>query len=102
MSERGTLLVPDLKPEIATSIEFGTDLGFFDHRLRFEGTYFKVENRNQIISGVPDASSSGYDRSNLNLGLTQSKGWEFTVGGVPIKNKDWVCKVSLLCSQHKG
>ena len=87
--EAGTLLAPDLKPELATSKEIGLDLGFFENRLRFEGTYFIVDNKNQIISNVPDAYSSGYSASNLNLGLVQSKGWEFTVGTVPIKTKDW-------------
>ena len=31
----GTLLIPDLKPEIVTSFEFGGDLSFFNDQLRF-------------------------------------------------------------------
>jgi hypothetical protein len=93
--ESGTLLTPNLIPESAISMEFGTDLGFFNHRLRFEGTYFVEDNKNQIIRNVPDASSSGYGNSNLNMGLTQSKGWEFTIGGVPVKNNDWIWDVSV-------
>ena len=95
MGEAGTLLVPNLKPELATSIEFGTDLGFFQNRVRFEGTYFVVDNVNQIISNVPDAWSSGYRASNLNIGLTQSVGWEFTLGGVPVRNREWMWDLSV-------
>jgi hypothetical protein len=95
MGESGTLLVPDLKPELATSMEGGVDLGFFDQRLRFEGTYFIVDNQNQIIQNVPDAASSGYGASNINMGLVRSKGWEFTLGVVPVKNRDWTLDISV-------
>jgi hypothetical protein len=95
LGEAGTLLVPDLKPELATSMEFGTDLGFFGQRLRFEGTYFIVDNQNQIIRNVPDPFSSGYSASNINMGLVQSKGWEFTLGVTPIKNKELIWDVDI-------
>ena len=93
--ESGTMLTPDLKPELATSMEFGTDLGFFGHRLKFEGTYFVLDSKNQIIRNVSDASSSGYGNSNINMGLTQSKGWEFTIGGVPVNNNNWTWEVGI-------
>ena len=95
MGESGTLLVPDLKPELATSKEIGMDLGFFDHRLRFEGTYFIVDNKNQIIRNVPDATSSGYNASNINMGLVQSRGWEFSIGMVPVKTNDWTLDINV-------
>src|SRR5690606_16453284 len=44
-----TLLSPNLKPEIATSYEAGIDLNMYGNRLRFEGTYYQVENKNQIL-----------------------------------------------------
>ncbi|RQP15321.1 MAG: SusC/RagA family TonB-linked outer membrane protein, partial [Parapedobacter sp.] len=50
---------PILKPEIATSYEGGIDLNLFKNRLRFEGTYFYVENKNQILN-VNVSPSSGY------------------------------------------
>src|SRR5699024_9011509 len=36
----GSLLNSNLKPEIATSYEFGVDLGFLDNRFRLEATYY--------------------------------------------------------------
>src|SRR5690606_13509723 len=59
LSTSGTLLLPDLKPEIQTSWEIGADLALYDNRIRFEGTYYEAENKNQILNiGLPP--SSGY------------------------------------------
>lgn len=82
-----TLLNSQLKPEIATSTEFGVDLGFFENRLRFEGTYYYVENKNQIL-GITTPSSSGFNSKLINAGLLASKGWEINLGGSPIRDKN--------------
>ncbi|MEZ4904981.1 MAG: SusC/RagA family TonB-linked outer membrane protein [Spirosomataceae bacterium] len=82
-----TLLNAQLKPEIATSTELGVDLGFFDNRLRFEGTYYYVENKNQIL-GITTPSSSGFNSKLINAGLLASKGWEINLGGTPIRDKN--------------
>ncbi len=81
-----TLLNPQLKPEIATSSEGGIDLNLFSNRLRFEGTYYYVENQNQILS-VNTPVSSGYTSKLINAGLLASKGWELGLSGSPIKNE---------------
>ncbi len=80
----GTLLNPQLKPEIATSIEGGIDLNMFLNRLRFEGTYYNVENKNQILS-VTTPMSSGFGSKLINAGLLASRGWEVALSGTPIK-----------------
>lgn len=81
----GTLLNPNLKPEINTSQELGLDFNLWDNRVRFEGTYFYQKNENQILS-VPSPASSGYSQKQVNAGLISSKGWEIQIGGTPIKN----------------
>ena len=85
LSKSGTILTPNLRPEEATSWEGGIDLSFFQNRLRFEGTYYEVENRNQIIRNIPIAASSGFDRININAGLISSRGWELGLGFTPIR-----------------
>ncbi len=85
LSKSGTILTPNLRPEEATSWEGGIDLSFFQNRLRFEGTYYEVENRNQIIRNIPIAASSGFDRININAGLISSRGWELGLGFTPIQ-----------------
>jgi TonB-linked SusC/RagA family outer membrane protein len=88
LSTPGTLLIPDLKPEIVTSYEVGTDISLFNNLLRFTATYYEVDNRNQILS-TKLPPSSGYSLKNINAGLLVSKGVELTMGMTPIKSKDW-------------
>jgi TonB-linked SusC/RagA family outer membrane protein len=90
----GQILTPNLKPELATSTEFGADVGLFQNRLRFEGTYYQVSNRNQILRNIPVASSTGYDAVNINAGLIESKGWEFLIGGTPLRSGNWAWDIS--------
>lgn len=82
----GTLLNPNLKPEINTSREFGLDLNLFNNRLRFEGTYFYQENSNQILN-IQSPASSGFSAKQINAGVISSRGWEFMISGTPIKSK---------------
>jgi TonB-linked SusC/RagA family outer membrane protein len=79
---------PDLKPEMATSIEVGLDFNMFDNRLRLDMTYYTVDNENQIIN-IPSTASSGFTGKLINAGLLRSKGWEVSLGGTPIVNDDW-------------
>ncbi|MCK5207758.1 MAG: TonB-dependent receptor, partial [Cyclobacteriaceae bacterium] len=88
LTKSSGLLAPNLKPEIATSLEFGIDMKMFSHRLRFEGTYYTVDNVNQIL-GIPLAASSGFSGVQINAGLLQSEGWEILLGGTPIRTNDW-------------
>lgn len=94
LGKPGSLLNPSLLPEEATSYEIGLDFKGFDNRLRFEGTYYKEDNRNQIL-GVPLAGSTGFGSIKVNAGLLQSKGWEFGVGYTAIKTNDWTWDLDL-------
>ena len=94
LGKPGSLLNPNLLPEEATSYEIGIDFKGFDNRLRFEGTYYKEDNRNQIL-GVPLAGSTGFGSIKVNAGLLQSKGWELAVGYTAIKNSDWTWDLDL-------
>lgn len=88
LSKPSGLLAPNLQPEQATSIEFGVDMKMFSNRLRFEGTYYTLDNVNQIF-GVPLAASTGFSGVQINAGLLQSQGWEILLGGTPIRSDSW-------------
>ena len=85
----GGLNTPGLEPEEATSKEFGVDIAMFQNRLRFEGTYYTVENRNQIVPNIPIPGSSGYNSVSINAGVLESKGYEFSLGFTPIRSENW-------------
>ncbi|MFD2788757.1 TonB-dependent receptor P3 [Arenibacter antarcticus] len=88
LSVPGTLLNPDLKPESQDSWEIGTDLAFFQNRLRMDFTYYESENKNQIFPVKADVAS-GYPDRFINAGLITSSGVEAGLSGTLISNGDW-------------
>lgn len=100
LSKNSALLSPDLLPEISTSFEIGTNINMFSNRLRFEGTYYSVDNRNQIL-GVPLAASTGFSGIKINAGLLQSTGWEFLLGVTPVSTKNWNWDLNLNFSKNE-
>ena len=79
----GSLLSPDLKPEITNTWEVGTELGFFKNRLTFDFTYYYSLAKNQIMS-VPIPKSTGYSSKRLNSGQLQNTGIELQIGATII------------------
>ncbi len=101
LAKPGTILTPNLKPEEATSWEVGAEVRLFNDRVHFDGTYYNIDNRNQIIRNIPIATSSGFSSVNVNAGLIESRGWEFMVGGVPLRRGDLVWDVSVNFSRNR-
>src|SRR5699024_7339136 len=65
LSVSGTLLNPNLKPEIKTAYEYGLNLSFLKNRIRFEGTFYQSDNKNQILS-ITLPKSTGYSSKLIN------------------------------------
>ncbi|AGA79643.1 SusC/RagA family TonB-linked outer membrane protein [Echinicola vietnamensis] len=94
------LKTPDLKPEIATSYEFGLEAAAFRNRLRFDITYFNTDNKNQILP-VTLPPSSGFTSKYVNAGLVNSKGWEMVLGLTPIDN-EFVLDLNFNVSKYRS
>ena len=90
----GSLKNPALKPEQATSTELGIDLAFLKNRIRFEGTVYQSDNKNQVL-GISTPPSSGYTSRQINAGLVRSQGIELQLAGTVLTNKDWNWDVSV-------
>jgi hypothetical protein len=71
---------PTLKPEITTETEVGTELAFFKSRLDFNFSYYNSYDRNQTVP-ISTTIATGYSTSILNIGETQSQGYEFQLTG---------------------
>ena len=65
----------NLRPEIKTEWELGTDLRFFDNRLSFSASYYNNEIKD-ILLNVGRTPSSGFTSQYANAGLMTNKGWE--------------------------
>ena len=69
-------------------ITLAIELNLFKNRLRFEGTVYRSDNSNQVLS-ISTPGSSGYNGRQINAGLVRSQGIELRLGGTIISNKDW-------------
>lgn len=92
----------DLKPELTTALEVGTDLTFLDNRLNFSFTWYK-SNSKDLIMDIPTAPSSGFTSITLNAGEIQNTGVELTIGGNPIKGEkfSWSTMINFSANRNK-
>lgn len=65
----------DLKPEVKTELEVGTELSFFNNRITIDATYFDAKTKDQILA-LPLAPSTGYTSQQANVGTLRTKGFE--------------------------
>lgn len=85
---------PNLEPETASELEFGLDVGLFNNRITFEGTYYNKEVRNLILDLEP-AESVGITAIATNAADLTNEGVELALGINAIRstNLDWFTKV---------
>lgn len=100
LGKRDVILIPNLKPEKATSVDLGMDVTMFRNRLRFSGTYYQIDNENQIVRNKL-APSSGYRWLNFNAGLLVSKGIELSLGGTPFDRNGFRWDIDLNYSRNR-
>ncbi|HTO17214.1 MAG TPA: SusC/RagA family TonB-linked outer membrane protein [Edaphocola sp.] len=65
----------DLKPQIATSKEIGTDLRFFGNKIGLDVTYYNTLTKNQIMN-ITVPASTGFFVKQINAGSITNSGWE--------------------------
>lgn len=90
-----------LRPEMTTSLEFGTEIHLFDNRLTLDLTYYSKKTTDQIVEA--DAPlPSGYRREIINAGKMTNKGVELSLNVTPIRTADWSWDVSFNWSRNKN
>ncbi|MDO5979579.1 SusC/RagA family TonB-linked outer membrane protein [Flavivirga spongiicola] len=91
----------NLKPEISSSIEFGTDIRLFKNRLGLDFTWFKTNTTDQIFTiDIPE--SSGFSQKVINGGEVENKGIEFVLSAKPIKLKDFSWDITANFASYKS
>ncbi|WP_245975210.1 SusC/RagA family TonB-linked outer membrane protein [Deminuibacter soli] len=91
----------NLKPSLGTAYEGGLELRFFKDRLSLNATYYKQVNKNQVLT-VDVPGGSGYSAAVINAGEITNNGVEFTLGGYPVKTKDFSWNSSLNFNRNKN
>ncbi|NVN93731.1 MAG: SusC/RagA family TonB-linked outer membrane protein [Bacteroidetes bacterium] len=90
---------PNLKPEITSEFEIGTDLRFLNNRIGIDFTYYN-KITTDLIYPVPLAYSSGYKYQTMNLGKISNKGVEILIKGTPLKNANFKWEISVNFSKN--
>ncbi len=93
---------PRLKPEFATSYEFGTELGFLDGRLGVDATMYRKETRDQIVQNIRGSYATGFILFNLNGASTRNEGIEVTLRGTPVLRPDLAWDVTANFTRARG
>lgn len=79
---------PNIKPEIVTTYEFGTDLRFINNRIRLEYTYFDRKSDDQLIPvSVPQSTSVTSIWGNA--GSLKTTGHELTLAADIVRNANF-------------
>ncbi len=91
----------NLKPEVITSSELGTEWRFFSGRAGLEFTYYSDVSTNQFLT-LSALSGSGYTSYYVNAGKVTNKGFELTIDASPVKTSDFSWKTSVNLSQNKN
>jgi len=91
----------NLKPEMLTSIEIGTDWRFMESRLGFDFTYYNINSKDQFIS-LPAPAGSGYTTYYVNAGEIVNTGYELTLNATPVKSGNLQWNTSVNFSSNKN
>jgi TonB-linked SusC/RagA family outer membrane protein len=83
---------PDLRAEITTTNEVGVDLILLKNRIDLSATYFNKVTTDQIFN-LQTSRATGYASQLANAGQLSSKGWEVTLGVVPVKTRDFTWSI---------
>ncbi|UOG77508.1 SusC/RagA family TonB-linked outer membrane protein (plasmid) [Hymenobacter tibetensis] len=85
----------------ATELEFGTELGFLDSRVRLDLTFYKKKSTNEIVN-APSSITSGYSGAVLNAGELENKGVEVLLTVIPVKTTNFTWTSSFNTAYNKS
>lgn len=92
-----------LKWETSEEVDFGTDLGFADNKIRMTFDWYKkvtkdLLQKNVKVSNVSNFSSIAY----TNSGELSNTGWEYRIDYEIFKNKDWKVSVNFNINRNEN
>ena len=94
---------PELGWEYSKTWNVGLDFSLFSGRLYGSFEYY-IQKTNDILLDVSMPSTSGVSSFTGNIGKTENKGWEFTLNGIILDNKNgwnWEAGINLYANRNK-
>ncbi|WP_201747744.1 SusC/RagA family TonB-linked outer membrane protein [Dyadobacter flavalbus] len=101
-SSTRTLVNYNLKPEISTSFEIGTEWRFLKNRAGLDFTFYNINTRNQILPSVPVSIASGYSNRIVNAGEIRNYGFEVMLSGTPVQTTNFRWDVNVNWSANRS
>jgi outer membrane receptor protein involved in Fe transport len=96
-----TYPIPNLKPELVKSYEFGLEARFLQDRVGFTANYYHSNTTNQLLQvSVPVAT--GYSTQYINAGNIENHGLEITINASPVKTRDFSWDLSANFSLNRN
>ncbi|SDJ76364.1 TonB-linked outer membrane protein, SusC/RagA family [Pedobacter sp. ok626] len=92
----------DLRWETTEQSNIGLDLGFFKQRLTFEFDLYQKKTFDLLLNAnLPP--TTGYNRAIKNIGSTQNRGLEITIGFTPVQGRDftWSSSFNIAFNRNK-
>jgi TonB-linked SusC/RagA family outer membrane protein len=96
-----TLNNPNLKPSYSDAFEAGLVMQFFNNRLGFDISYYKQNNKNQVLN-LNISGSTGYTGTIINAGNIENKGIELSINATPVKGKKFSWDMMFNASHNKS
>lgn len=101
ISRDGVKPFPDLKPELTTSLEIGTEVRLFNGRIGLDFGWYTSDSKNQLFSvAIPPAS--GWSSQFINAGLVRNSGIELTLNGNIMRKKDFRWDIDLNYARNRN
>ena len=91
----------DVRSELITSWEVGTELKFFNNRFGFDFAWYKTNAKRQLMN-IPMNNLSGYESMKINAGNIQNTGIELMLNARPVETKDFSWDTQLNISRNKS
>ncbi|OJX32632.1 MAG: SusC/RagA family TonB-linked outer membrane protein [Chryseobacterium sp. 36-9] len=92
---------PNIKPEFITTQELNLDLGFFNDRIRLNGSIYQQDTKD-LITKQTTSSASGINQKLINIAKMRSKGAEINLGLTPIRTSEFKWDLNLGYSYNES
>lgn len=90
-----------LKPELTTESEIGTEGSLYNGRITFDISAYYSKTKD-LIARVPLDPSTGYGTQQRNIGDLENKGIEVTLGLTPVKTNDFKWDINYTFSKNNN
>lgn len=91
----------ELKPEMSTSYEVGTEWRLFDNKLSVDFSFYKTNTRNQLFT-LPSSAGAAHKYYAVNAGNIQNTGYEVMAEASPVVSNDFIWKTSFNYARNKN